>query len=380
MAEKPLTATAQQPTPASKAPPPTSAPEPRDLATAPPIRQRLVPIPPPIPSAYDAVAYAMGVPRERLRVFVETYKAVYYDPNEPGTKFCRIRDITRGKVTMGPNMQFHVTHKFNFWPRDPRQRDPLEGAWYYFWRYLLARPSLEVLFERSFAPKWISPDEFMITDQWVPLRNVAPVYCDMSALGVCMTKYATLIWCHSGAVVSPVVFLAVTPVDPAGSGVKAARQRMGIWWAVPLARCIPLRMAVIGWPNANSNQNPDEVLVLGEDGFGQVLNMNYFLQDTSDPAIYHARQAFLADNPTTGSTAIPLRAPDPELARRMAQYTLTRYVPEDQVPSEAVDDERNDAEERAQEEASGEESAAAPAVLEAKGRPIRASLEDLYPN
>lgn len=370
----------QQPTPAASAPAPTAVPEPQALVVAPPLRQRLVPVPPPIPSSYDALAYSLKVPRERLQVFVDTYKAVYYAPNEPGTKFCRMRDITRGKVTMGPNMQYHVTHRFNFWPRDPRQRDPLEGAWYYFWRYLIARPSLEVLFERSFAPKWISPDEFMVTDQWVPLRNVAPVYCDMSALGVCMTKYATLIWCHNGSNVSPVVFLAVTPVDPAGSGVKAARQRMGIWWAVPMARCIPLRMAVVGWPNANSNQNPDEVLVLGEDGFGQVLNMNYFLQDTSDPAVYHARQAFLADNPTTGNTAIPLRAPDPELARRMAQYTLTRYVPEDQVPKEtdAGDDTEPDTTPSAP--AAAAEDTTTPEVLEAKSRRVMPSLEELYPN
>lgn len=305
---------------------------------APPGSSRFMAKPPPIPSSWDAIAAQDGVPRESLQAFHRVYHAVYYEPNEPGLKFCRIRDITRGKVTLGANMQFHVSHSMDFWPRDVKQRDPLEQAWFYFVRQWILRPSIEVLFERSFQPKWIAPNEFMTTDQWVPLRSAAPVYCGIGALGTCITMYACAIHCAlNGNITEEVPFLAVTPIDSTGSGLQAARQRMGIWWAVPLATCIPLRMAVLAWPTADSN-NPEELTVLGEDGFAEKLSVNYFLESTDDPALEHARLAFKADNPGTATSAIPLKPSNPRRQAQMAAYTVTRYIPDNQVPKEDGDD------------------------------------------
>lgn len=365
---------------------PDGQPKPTVIAR-PPLRLPTVSnVPPPIPSSWDQVASDKGIPRERLAIFHTVYHAVYYEPNESGLRFCRMRDITRGEVNMGPRMQFHVTHGLSFWPRDPKQRDPLEQAWFYFFRQWLFRPSLETLFSRSYQPKWIAPNEFMVSDQWVPLRNAAPVYCGLAGLGTCITKYACTIFCSAnGNVSDQVPFLAVTPIDATGSGAQVARQRMGIWWAVPMKTCIPLRMAVLSWPTADSPE-PSEMTVLGEDGFAEVLNVNYFLNDNTDPAIKFARIAFGADNPGSTTSAVPLRAPTEERRAAMAPYTLTRYgPPEDEDEGGSGDAPAATAEQPPEEEPApseqvdgGEAPAVAPAAAPLQTRVWK--ITDLYPN
>ncbi len=287
--------------------------------------------PPPIPSPWDEQARRMGVDRETLPAFRAVYPYVYYlNPAEPGLKFTRLRDTSGGRVSLSPELQYHVTHGYDFWLRDARMRDPLEVAWQRFWREVLQRPTLEQLFARSYRPKWISPDAFLRTDGYVPLRCQAPVYCGFAPLGTCIAKYARVEWCRAnGSVTAPVPFLAVTPIDATGNGPAVMKEYFGAWWDVPLSMCIPLRLAVLQWPTANSAQPADQVLMMREDGLAELVNINYFEMDTQDPAIVFARLAFQSTYPSAAATtSVPIVPNPPERAAAMRPYSVVRYEPE----------------------------------------------------
>lgn len=354
---------------------------------------------PTIPSPWDALARRLGKPREQLDAFRNVYPYIYYEnPNEPGLKFCRLRDITGGRVSLSPELKFHVKHSYDFWLRDARMRDPLEILWQGFWKEVLNRPSLEELVFGSYKPKWISPDEFMKTDGYVPLRWQAPVYCGINPLGTCIAKYARVLWCNVNASVTlPLPFLAVTPIDAIGDGPAVQKEYFGAWWDVPMSMCIPLRLAVLQWPTANSSQPPDQVLLMREDGLSEFVNINYFMSDERDPAIVVARLAFNATYPSAAATtSIPIVPNGPDRVRAMKPYSVVRYEPEygkneadeqDQaLPSQQVDDDEPETEEatdaRLRQQATEKGASPkqfVPVTAKTKDQFVRLSISDLYP-
>lgn len=274
------------------------------------------------------------------RVVQETYQIIY---NSEGHGFTRLRDLTNGGVTLGPCVRWHANKSniVSFWPRDIRTRDPLERFWAIL-QNLFAVRSLDEQFKAAFRPKIVPFEVIMYTDRFVPLRNAAPVFCALKHVGTCIALYAEIRWCRAiGAVPQPVPFLVVTPLDPFNGSSGLNREYQGNFWWVPMATCLPLRMAILSWPNVNRSAGiqPDECAVLREDGFQEILNVNYVANEQADLGIRLARIAMYNDNPSAfGIINIPMAATTPERAAKMAPYTLARYIPEAEVPPSKDDD------------------------------------------
>ncbi len=314
--------------------------------------------PPPLPSAYDGIILPPGKTREDLPIFQRVYSTVYYQKGEkrmPSSPPTKLRDCTRGKITLAPRIEYlWRPSEAGFWPRDARMRDPIETAWYYL-RDLFTTPSTQEQFEAILSPKWVSFDELLKCNTYVPLRNYAPVYCALRNLGLCVAYAANVRYismCYNQGTDIP--FLVVKPVAPFGDAASTSSGKYyGALWCVPMATCLPMPMAVLSWAGVGAGQ-PDECLVLHDDGWGELLNVNY-IAASSDPEVAMARLAILKDNPTAlGNIGIPLKPTSPERAAAMAPYSLVRYGPPE--PEEKKEDEEQPAkEEEADEKAPSEE-------------------------
>lgn len=337
-----------------KTPSPVVAPRIQRISLGPapksaPIQPR--PRPPPVPSPFD---YHLPLGYDREKLFQQPYHILYnppgtvYDPRT-GKGWCKLRNITRGRVVIQPHIEYTTTTNADvtFWPRDIRMRDPWE-RFLAVMRDLFSVKTLPQQFMEAMRPKEVSYDIIMKTDRFIPLRNAAPVWVDMCRLGMCVAVYAENIYCGVNlSVKMPVPFLVVKQLDPfdGASGINS-EYRGNFWW-VPMAVCLPLRCLPISWPNPNRGGDfqPDEVVMLWEDGFARMAPLQYVLQDRSREMV-EARSALFAQHPETfGLINIPLVSHTPEEQARMARYSVVRYGPdnssdnEDEAAEEEIADE-----------------------------------------
>lgn len=304
--------------------------------------------PPPLPTPFSY--HIPGLDREKAWGWA--YQILYNPPSavyDPRTNrgWTRLRNFTRGRVIVQPHIEFQVRRNLSaqFWPRDVRMRDPWE-RFLAVMSELFSTKTLPEQFREAMRPKLIEYGLIMKTDRFIPLRNAAPVWIEMSRLGICVALYAEILFCGVNLQVKrPVPFLVVKPLDPFGGASTWRNEYRGNLWWVPMAACLPLRCAPMSWPTPErgGDLQPDEVVLLWEDGFARVAPLQYVLQDPSREMV-EARCALFAQYPDGfGAINIPMAANTPDQEARMGRYSVVRYLPQSEVEEQQGEEENEDA-------------------------------------
>ena len=310
------------------------------------------PRPPPLPTPWD---YHLPGGFDREKFWAWAYAILYNPPNfvynpKLNMGWTRLQNITRGRVVIQPHIEYHcrVNADVTFWPRDVRMRDPWE-------RFLAVMAdvfsvkTLEAKFIEAMRPKLVEYDIIMKTNRFIPLRNAAPVWVEMCKLGMCIALYAEIVYCGVNLDVKrPVPFLVVKQLDPFEGASSFRSEYRGNFWWVPMAMCLPLRCAPMSWPTPGRGGDfqPDDVVMLWEDGFARIAPLQYVLQDRSREMV-EARSALFAQYPESfGLINIPLMANTPEQEARLGRFSVVRYVPQadaDKQESEKATEEEEEA-------------------------------------
>ncbi len=121
----------------------------------------------------------------------------------------------------------------------------------------------------------------------------------------------------------PVPFLVVKQLDPFDGASALRTEYRGNFWWVPMAVCLPFvaRHCRGRHQSRGGEFQPDDVVLLWEDGFARIAPLQYVLQNSSRQML-EARCAIFAQYPESfGLINVPLVANTPQEEERLGRYS-----------------------------------------------------------